>query len=959
MSAWTPIGIVAATPPRGGGTQAERTITAQSIQITTAWGASPGSAIITYIGTAVPVTTGAHLTVTAGAHTFYGICRSDTLVNASRGLTRTLEFVDFREYLAWDFVFGCFNKVETRLVDGQRVRRYWHIYPADWQAVRKTFTSIPLSAAEILDAVFGADTVLTAWVRAYHEDQYVSPVFDVDCMSGKTLAAVVQELADKQGLVFTLGGGPYRLVWSRKGVGLLPGFPVTSDDRRTGTSLSGNPTRVRVIGDRNVYQIMNVELVPDWVPAWESFLILDVFEDDIFRRGSDPATGRRFNALPGDAEQYVGRQLAAYYAKTITVRAYVALRNAVRLAPEPVNDGDRFLDYRKFHGRSRLDMPAALYIKTLLFRAFKPNLDEFTNAYGRVVPMDSVNIADRLLQAVTHLPTTGQMAVVPSEPADGNGYAVVKGYQVGRDLFRTLRPEQFSVDFFKNAKAFWQSASFQWDDSGDERFVIFDDPVVVSEDLLTVVDGHAVIRADFTLVVPQARISMVVEAERYTYVLGTPGRDAVETVGGLAGEFILDGTALTEIPYDDGLFADQKGFDIADVLRQQQFFYAAGSYVVKGTNGTQLTSMIDRVSVSVNPNGTLETVDFTNERRPPVEPGARDMDRRFREQQLLPGQAELRQEANANALLAKGLRQSPGFVRFLSDFLSGTVDGEGKLFEGVMVKGGGQPLPAGSVLKRPPATVAAGAGLNTNTLAVMPAAATATDSIFAGVVLRQNEQTGRPFRVQTGGIALVRVQGPIEPNDPVGLAATPTTDYLVKNGTTAVGLAHGRISDGSVKLIHVRIGAGAGGSVDVQRFKLVSVSGDYLSCQKVSELGIVTDATTVLIAKPFHLRRSTYQSTTVNGFGITVSADGSTRTWVQGNATIVDRVEPAYDVNQPIYGTQPTGRSEVEVNGNRLVWLDINVDARIYQMAQVQVAVCINNDNNWRMFVRGSAPFRP
>ena len=37
----------------------------------------------------------------------------------------------------------------------------------------------------------------------------------------------------------------------------------------------------------------------------------------------------------------------------------------------PANDGDNFRDYRKFNNRSRLNMPVALYLAQVLFRAFR------------------------------------------------------------------------------------------------------------------------------------------------------------------------------------------------------------------------------------------------------------------------------------------------------------------------------------------------------------------------------------------------------------------------------------------------------------------------------------------------------------------------------------------------------------------------------------------------------------
>ena len=41
------------------------------------------------------------------------------------------QFLDNREFLQWDVIYGTFNNREDKLVGGQYVRRYWHIYPAD------------------------------------------------------------------------------------------------------------------------------------------------------------------------------------------------------------------------------------------------------------------------------------------------------------------------------------------------------------------------------------------------------------------------------------------------------------------------------------------------------------------------------------------------------------------------------------------------------------------------------------------------------------------------------------------------------------------------------------------------------------------------------------------------------------------------------------------------------------
>ncbi len=799
----------ASTPPRGGGTQADLTIACQSMQMQKAWGSAPGTAVVTYVGNNVPVTAGASMRLECGGHVLYGVCVLDTTLKSSGGNTRTLEFEDNRTFLKYDPVFGSFNKRDDRIVGGVRVRRYAHILPADYGANKKTYTNAPLTAAQILNHVFDAPTVETDWVRAYHVDQTVFPVLDVDCMSGPNLQSVVQDITTRQGLVFTLTGGPYRLVWTRKGVGTLA-IPANADNIKVSTALSGNPSRVRVIGDRNLYQVMDVPLIKDWSAAWEAFPVFEVFADDLYRRGVDQRTGLRFNATPADPEQYIGRQLANARALTITVREYVAARTAIPLAGDS-GTAAAFADTKLFAGRSRMDMPAALYIKSLLYRAFRPNLASFTNADGQAVPLDSVELVDRLLTKVTHHPLTGAMTADASEIAEGNGYAIVKGFQIGQDLFRTIRSDQFKLDFFSSTNAVWEHVPFQIDDGGDGGgYLIFDDPVVVSPDLLADVDGYKVINAAFTLQVPQVKATLVFRAERYHYALGSPGRDLVENVPGLQGEFIVSGAVLTELPFADGQYADDKADDIASVLLAQQYYYSGGGYDVRGSNGTQLTPLIDRVQLNFGPRGNAETVDFTNERGPNAFQPERDLDRRAQEQALLPGQADLKEQAHYAELLAAGFKQNPKFGKSLSDLFGGPVEGDTPT-TGVMVKNGtSTPVPVGTPLKRKSPVVATGT-LSTDTLAILPAAALSTDKIFAGVTVRHNERTDRPLRVQTSGVGLARVQGPVSANDSIGLGSG-TEDYFITSPTTPVGRVLQEDAGAGVKLMRVEFGGGGGGA---------------------------------------------------------------------------------------------------------------------------------------------------
>lgn len=808
--------ITPGDPPRGG-TQADKTpFQAQYIDATQSWGSSPSTATLTYVGDRAPLTLGAFLQLDVGLLRFWGICKSDNVVDGTGGRNRTLMFEDTRRFLHMDPVFGAFNMPDVRIVNGVRTKRYWHIYPRDWASHVKTFTAGPISAAQIISAALGSPTVLSAWAFTGHA-ALSNPVFRLDAMGGMTLASLLQEVADKIGLVFGVKGGPYSLAFVRKGEGSIAAFPANSDERMVGAALSGHPTEIQVVGERNRYQLMNVELVPNWNRAWEGFIRLEDLDWDIYQRATDPISGRRFNALAGDTEHYVGFQLAAAYARVITVRQYVALRNAVRLTGEPANDGTRFADFAMFARRSRMEMPAALYIQTLLFRAFEPDLDFFPTFYGGSAQMGSVDLVDGLLTLVTHSPATGVMSTVVDELADGNGYAIVKGFNVGGDMFRTVRTDQLKFDFFSTTNAAWQHVPFQIDDSGEGfRFLIFDQPIVVSENLLSNQDGHVVVNAQFNLTVPSARATLVVEAERFHYSAGVPGHAGVENVAGLFGEFVVDNpydffSLESEVPFADGGTALGKAAAIAASLLQRQWAYVSGSYKIQGIAGTVLGPMVDRVSVRTGPQGTNETVDYTNERgRDSFEPD-RDLDRRTRENSLLPGQAELRAEAEYRRTVAEGFKQNPGLLKSLSQLLNGPI-GSGEALNTVIIQGGtaGAKLPVGTVLRK--AGTVAGAA-NTNTQAVMPTAVVpTTHKVFMGVTVRHNEDAGSPMQTQATGVAPVRVQGPVGADDAVGLSTAAPFDVLVKNGTVNVGKALQVIADGSVKVILVRLGSGGGGS---------------------------------------------------------------------------------------------------------------------------------------------------
>ena len=905
MSDHLTLSVTASGVPRGSGDQTETVFVAQSMTASFAWGSAPGTATIVYVGNGAPIQTGAMIELRLGAHYFCGICKSDVgNTGSSEGMTRTLQFADLREFLSWDYVFCAFNKPWVVLVNGLRQKRYRHVYPANFDTLTWTITNAPLNATEILEALFEAPTVGTRWAWDLTDRNLFPgglmnyPIYDFDCLGGKRLDAALNEICERAGCVFGLISTPlipYNLVFTRKGYGTMADFPANSDNRRTGVALSGHPTNARVLGDRNFYQVMDVGMEPDWAPAWEAFIVFELFTEDIYQR--------LYAATPGDPEGYVGRQLANARALSITVAEYVALAGA------------QFADGRKYAGRWRMDMPCALYISQLLMRAFRPAAGfVFTNAEqseegafsaNAVIPLTSLDIADRLLCKVYQSdPTDGTMQFDLNTPADGNGYAIVQGYQVGADLFKTIGSAQFNLDFFKNVTGVWSHTSFQIDDSGEGvRFIIFDEPVIVSDDLVVGVDGHAVINADFTLRVPVVKAALVFEAERFSYWQGTwpnVGRDVVENVGGLNAELVVADGEYQEVLYANGVGSQAKAREIATWTLLRQYYYAEGGFKLiwvpatpVASFGMGLTSLVDRVTITMSPReGTVEVVDLTNERQRDFFEPEREFDRRTMGTSLFPGQAELRIQAEYSRKLAAAFKQLPGVGARLSDLLNGALGNDEPLLDAWFVGAAALAMPAGTVIRKAPTTIGAP---NTNTVATPTEDLTEADSVFVGVTVRDNEATTKPFKVQRSGVALARVRGPVKANDAVGLSAD--TAYLVAGGTPSVGLVRQEILDDSVKLIEVDLGSGGGGGASGP-YRVKDVEDDYLVCRTWDGTSEGTDD--VYIAKEYK-HRNTLRAETLLGedHTYTYEADTEEADPDQVNVTRHDSVPSATEGDPP------------------------------------------------------------
>ena len=944
MSAANPIGtgtVTSAPVYRGGPSKAPQPtqFTIQSINASFSWGSAPGEGTIVYDYESVPVTVGWSVQLVVAGHVLNGMCIDDSPVNSSGGNRRVLKFADNRYWLAKDQVYCSFNQLDDAIVNNVRVKRYVHhlpdlnfnveLQPASFQPSNfvyspdgttllpptfqsgpyyllggiKTYTTCPLTAAQIIVLILNATTVRDSWAVSFQPDMFNNPVWNIDATGGKSLAAILQEISDQQGLVFTNMGGPFNLVWVRKGVydarfqiptSLLPTpetnpstgqTQILADDIVNGTSLSENPTNIGLLGDRNVYMPLNIPMVPSWSPGWDQFWYEEFFIADVYNRGStqQPVTignqtwpaGTPFRTIGSstqDPEQIIARQVARAYALEITVAQYAILRNEALFVDPP-----NFADYQKYAGKTRLDMPCVLYIRRILLRAFNfPQGFTITNWNGVNVPIDSMEIMDKMIARVTYDPVTGIMTANPNQAADGNGLAIVQGYQVGQQMFEKINPDRFNLAAWAgNAPNIWQAAQFEIDDTGEpgEKFIIFDGPIFKSATFFQSapwMNGYAVYNIQPTKVdgtpgldVPQVQCTVCFAAERfYFFETGEISAGATETypIGGLNRElvFTYGTTGWTEVLYSDGLTANEKAQLFINPLTLNQYIYEKGGYKhplnanAKGQYPTaiSLSPLIDKVTVETSPSGVEETINFTTEYPRLTYTPERDLDRNVKLKTLLPGQEQLRNDSLFSKMAASALAQSPYLYATMANAFKEVIGNNDPtstipVLGTPSTPGASHPvvtLNAGTPLWSLPG-VANSNGTRSNTVAVPPNAATPTaqHSVFQGVTMQHNWPAGdgRDVPVQRAGTIYARVMGPVQPGDPVGqvvASGSGIPDYLSANASgNFVGTAQEAIATAVIQLIRVQVGSTLPSEATVP-FEVLKVSETQVSINPESAL---------------------------------------------------------------------------------------------------------------------------
>ena len=716
------------------------------------------------------------------------------------GTFTRFSIVDNRIKLMWDAVYGTYNNqdIEEAADAAQgvgRQKRFWHILPEDWDSQTITWTDAPMTAEAMIASLLAAPTLDYTWNATPHAAQS-APVYDINFNNGAKLGNVLQEITEAQGLLFTLTG-ENTLVWMLKGEGELPTPPADSTAENTlGEALSPNAPNIRIVGDRNRYQDMPVELQADWVTAYEAFWIEPLWLAEV---------EARFGAFAADAE---GRAKLAAKARSVTVRDYVA---AVSAGTDSGGDdtSGTLADYGRWGEVGRMEIPVWVYLQDIVFKAYKVPPDYTVNS----IPLANLQMVEGLLAAVDYDAAGGGITLKdPREYyPESKAFVLVQGQPL--DLLDP-HTQNFSSDQLDAAASLWTPCNkfnldvknntvifehavfvpgtganglFIFPNQGDSVGLDETDPLYnVCAPNANVTVTHAAVRAVLTF-----------EAEKYSQRFGSGTRKAPQYVRSLNYHALMESGVFTEeVLYADGDDADQKATEFAAALIAQAATYATGGYRRVGAAGTVLSGTVDRVTVSLSiEEGLVERVDLTKERALGHFEPERELERRSRSKDLFPGQKNLNAAVEQLLLIAKvskELKRAPatGYVNAadIHQRAVGAADCSMTTFDTTSTWSAGQPVYLDATTGHP----------------------AAAGTVFCGINI-SDQATGKGVAAATQGTVPVRVQGPFTAGDSIGIN-TGAGQVASKTGTMPLGIAGATYAGTSVVLAPVRLGAGSSGA---------------------------------------------------------------------------------------------------------------------------------------------------
>ncbi len=616
----------------------------KQLDITQSWGIEPAGASVVALGPMVPPDTAATLVV--GGKVFYGLV-TNCVETKDEGRSIRISLADNRIRLKWDTVYCSFNIIEIIEYDPltpgvDRKRRYKHVLPQNWETGLETITATPYTAMEILTYLEQAPDVNFAWAFGSHPNLQ-SPIFNIDASQGKKLSNVLQEICEQCNVQCTLQG-QQNIIFSVKGDGSAPPPPASSSNRSKGLAI-GAETRIRMVGDRNIYQVTPLDLEPDWNAHYQDYWF-------------EPAWVARVKSVFGITGPYE----AAARAREVTLREYCTKTSKDNA------------DLRLWQDIGRMELPVWIYVRQIVFKSYRVPLKFKLNDK---LPLSCLEISDGLLCDITW--TTGGILIVDSTNPQNfypqsSAFALVQGMPIDLAdpmLADALTPEKisktleswssntkFRIDQ-KNKALVFENAIFT-PGSGPNGLVIkantiADDPTNKAElEYLMVPNAAAVISP------AKVQASICFAAERYSKWFGSGPRQTFQYVSGLQRHIVGLPPKGAEIPYlSENQKADELAQKFANSLLTRQLHIVSGGHTRHGTAGTSLTGAIDRVSAGISfssgseGEGISEELDYAKERQSQSFQPERELERRARSQELFPGQKELKTEIQQTRLLGK------------------------------------------------------------------------------------------------------------------------------------------------------------------------------------------------------------------------------------------------------------------------------------------------------------------
>lgn len=750
--------------------------TIKRMTLTKAWGLSPASASIEAVGAGV-FSPGSSVALNIGASVFHGVVGDCVERITDQGRFLSITVPDNRIKLMWDTVYGSFNTVEILEDDVStpgidRKKRYVHVYPEDWDAQKKTRTNDPHSALDILQMLVGAPTVDNGWGIGGH-GRLENPVYGVDASRGKKLGTIIQEIIDQVGLIMTLNGSN-SLIFAVKGGDSAPSpSSGNSTDISDGSAL-GPDTKVRIVGDRNLYQDLPIDLEPDWNPLFEELW----YEPRLIEKVKTVSGGS------SDGE-------AAARARVITVREL----------------GDAYADRGLWGEVARMEMTVWQYVHDIVYKAYRVPRGYTVGG----LDLDSLELRDGLLAEVESNSGGALSYKVSNFYPDTKGFCVIQGQTLMR--FDPKFLDSLTADNLDNWRSLWQPNNhFNFDSKN--KTIIFEDVIFkdaggagalvifpnrnidgVSDEVRNI----AVPNANAVITAAPVRASLCFAAEVYSKFFGSGFRTGAVYVSGLNYHALSSfGSFGNEIPYINGKGADQIAAEAGAAALTGENFLQSGGFTRIGVAGMLLNGSIDRITVQLqfeggsDRDGISETVEYAKERAPGHFESERELERRGRIPDALKKIREQEETAAQIRFTAKHLkpikRQSERPYQNLNHFAQTPVGAP---------HGGTQTFSSGD-------TWLAGQPVFVNTAGIP----TQDGKIFRGIVIA-DKSTGPSIATATQGTVPVRVKGPFATGDDIGID-TGSGQTAKKGGALPLGKVNASYSGSGIVTVPVRLGAGSG-----------------------------------------------------------------------------------------------------------------------------------------------------